>query len=76
MSGFPEVGELVRYLCSKINFLYADVLHNVKLCMTFPGEMDIAALISSVPFVDLLIDFLDPWFIKKLVIFALPVLKF
>ena len=75
VSGFPEVGELIRYLYSEINFLCADVLHNFKL-YDFPGEMDLVALICSMPFVDLLIDFRDPWFIKKLVIFDLPVLKF
>ena len=66
VSGFLEVGELILYLYSEINFLCADVLHNFKLCKTFPGGMDLAALIRSVPFVDLLIDFLDPWFIKSL----------
>ena len=58
VSGFLGVGELFRYLCSKINFLCADVLHNFKFCMTFSGRMDLVALISSLPFVDLLIDFL------------------
>ena len=51
VSGFLEVGELIRNLCSKINFICADVLHNFKLCMIFPGEMDLVALISSVPFI-------------------------
>ena len=48
VSGFLEVEELHRNLCSNINFLCADVLHSFKLCMTFPGEMDLVALISSV----------------------------
>ena len=65
VSGFPEIGELIRYLYSEINFLCADVLYNFKL-FDFPGEMDLVALISSVPFVYLRIDFLDPWFIKSL----------
>ena len=60
VDGFLEVGELIRYLCSKFNVLCAVVLLNFNLCMTFPGEVVLAALISSVPFVDLLIDFLDP----------------
>ena len=50
VAGFPEVGELIRYLYSEINFLCADVLYNFKL-FDFPGEMDLVALISSVPFV-------------------------
>ena len=66
VSGFLEVLELIRYLCSKINILCAVVLLIFKLCMTFPGEVVLVALISFEPFVDLLIDFLDPWFIKSL----------
>ena len=42
-------------------------------CITFQWKMDLVALISSLPFVDWLS---WPMVYKKLVIFALPVLKF